>query len=1104
MATQGLADQSARNRIRTSLGETLFVEAGAGSGKTSVLVDRFVALVVDGGIAVRNIAAVTFTEKAAAELRDRIRARLEEEAVQGSDVAAAGLDELDGAAIGTLHSFAQRILTQHPIEAGLPPLVEVLDEVASEVAFERRWENLRAQLLTSEESAELLRTAFATGLDLEKHLRPLLRELDDDWDLVEERLTQAPPPLADVDARPLLIQSRELLASLDDCIDPSDKLALRFSLLEDWVAQLAVARDAVELLPVLGAAPAVGNGGKKASWRCDVADLKQRWKDLAQAAADLRAYAVDRVVRAVTHHLAQHVLAGARARQAEGRLEFHDLLVLARSVVRTNGEVRRQLQQRYQRLLLDEFQDTDPIQVELAIRIAAGEAGGQPDWRDVPVPPGALFVVGDPKQSIYRFRRADITTFLEAQQHLGKVVTLTTNFRSRPELLGWVNAVFGRMIVADDGAQPHYRPLTPSPSRDHADDERGPSVVVVGAQAHSKGTPVGELRKAEAADMASTIVTAVSEGWLVDVRDGRSWQQRPVTLGDITLLLPARTSVESLEAALDAAGIPYRTEATSFVYQAGEVRDVLLAARAVDDPSDSLAVVSTLRSPLVGCGDDDLFTWHAVGGRWNPFGRVPEGLDEHPVARGLAWIADLARAQSLMTPSTLLERIVRDSRVLEVAAADFPGPRHRETWRRIRFVLDQARAWSEAEHGSLREYLAWAERQTEDVARVSESVLPETDARAVRITTIHASKGLQFPMVICSGLAGAPRHLPERVVWPPDGGVEVRPGKGMTSSGYDVAARRERHLGWCETVRLLYVACTRAESRLVVSLHRATDVDDDGLLHATRAELLAWAGAASSGATELRAEHDVKLDVESVAAVTAPTAWDAWVKEWAAGRSASAAQAAVSATDVAHGRARVELPSSALEGLAKQPRDLELPPWAKGRYGTAVGRAVHAVLQAVDLVTGDGLPELARSFAAAEGVAQHADIVERLARAAFEHPVVQRAAVRRHWKETYVGTQVDGVLVEGYVDLLFEDDDRSLVVVDYKTDAAPTPSTLQAYGVQLDLYARAVGAATETTPRTELVLLGLVGGAAKGADDCVDSDRENQVAHRHTGREDQR
>ena len=159
-------------------------------------------------------------------------------------------------------------------------------------------------------------------------------------------------------------------------------------------------------------------------------------------------------------------------------------------------------------------------------------------------------------------------------------------------------------------------------------------------------------------------------------------------------------------------------------------------------------------------------------------------------------------------------------------------------------------------------------------------------------------------------------------------------------------------------------------------------------------------------------------------------------------------------------------------GLEKQPRDLELPPWAKGRYGTAVGRAVHAVLQSVDLATGDGVAELARSFAVAEGVAQHADVVERLARAGLGHPVVRRAAVRRHWKETYVGTEVDGMLVEGYVDLLYEEDDGALVVVDYKTDAAPTPETLQAYGVQLDLYARAVGAATGMSPTNELVLLG--------------------------------
>jgi ATP-dependent helicase/nuclease subunit A len=199
--------------------------------------------------------------------------------------------------------------------------------------------------------------------------------------------------------------------------------------------------------------------------------------------------------------------------------------------------------------------------------------------------------------------------------------------------------------------------------------------------------------------------------------------------------------------------------------------------------------------------------------------------------------------------------------------------------------------------------------------------------------------------------------------------------------------------------------------------------------------------------------------IAAAAPLPFPT-WTEWQVEHARAVAQSVLPAAVSATDVAHGRAPVELPSVALAGLAKQPRDLELPPWAKGRYGTAVGRAVHAVLQTVSFATGDGVDALSESLAHAEGVGEHSAVVAAMSRSALASAVVGRAAVRDHGKETYVGTIIDDVLVEGYVDLLYREDDGRLVIVDYKTDAAPTEETVRAYATQLSLYARAIQDAT--------------------------------------------
>src|SRR5690606_19462995 len=182
----------------------------------------------------------------------------------------------------------------------------------------------------------------------------------------------------------------------------------------------------------------------------------------------------------------------------------------------------------------------------------------------------------------------------------------------------------------------------------------------------------------------------------------------------------ARTSLPHLEDALETAGIPYRAEASSLVYRTREVRDLLMAARAADDPSDALALVSALRSPLFGCGDDDLWTWYRARGRWNILAPIPDDVPaDHPVREAVTYLKRLHNDRTWLAPSEVLGRLVDDRRMLETA---LDGVRARDVWRRLRFVVDQARAWSEAEHGGLRAYLTWAERQGDEAARVAESV----------------------------------------------------------------------------------------------------------------------------------------------------------------------------------------------------------------------------------------------------------------------------------------------------------------------------------------------------------------------------------------------
>jgi ATP-dependent exoDNAse (exonuclease V) beta subunit len=1070
MSDAPLTDAAARDAVRTQLDRTIFLEAGAGSGKTSCLVDRFVALVEDG-VPADAIAAITFTEKAAGELVDRIRARLDDGARAGRERCRAALEVIDRAAIGTLHSFAQRVLTEHPIEAGLPPRISVLDEIASQVAFEARWDVFREELLDDPTMARPLRLLLAGSGDLDD-LHDVAAAFDDNWDLVEERVRGhwRPPTIPSLAVDDLIERLDAVVARAAECRVDGDLL---LDHLRGTVTEVAHhLRDAVDddtRFTVLRTKIAT-RGGRRDNWSCNPADIRDELASISDE-CQRRADAIqEAVLQVLATRIAEFTIAGAELRRRAGELEFHDLLVLARAVVRDRERgpgVRRALAERYQRLLLDEFQDTDPIQVELAVLIASDDPDAATHrWSDVKTEPGRLFFVGDPKQSIYRFRRADVRVFLEARDELvGDRETLTTNFRTNPPILDWVNHTFGQLIRESPGSQPAYVPLD---ARRLA-PKVGPPVVLAGAL-HDVSLNADGLRDAEARDVVTTICRAIEEKWSID-DDGRAPRWR-----DVAILVPARTSLPFLEAALDAAEVPYRVETSSLVYGTSEVRDLLQIARAVDDPTDGLAVVAALRTPGFGVGDDDLFTWRRVHrGRWDHQGRLPHGAPaDHPVAVGLQWLGELHRERHWLAPSAVLERIVRDRRLLELAVEE---RRPRDLWRRIRFVLDQCRAWEEAGGETLRQYLRWAEGQSAEGARVVETVLPESDDDAVRILTVHGAKGLEFPVVVLSGMTtemrGRPRgvevRFPETESW----AIKLR--KGVSTADFDATKPIDEQMDHDERLRLLYVAATRARDHLVVSVHRKGGKRSTP----TSAEVLWEAGSTAEGVELFTAAHD---DAPPRAPRTPSPAGEVMLAplptldEWRIAHDAALAVAtrpiATSATRLAEEAARAK----GDPGLDKGPRDLDLPPWQKGRYGTAIGRAVHGVLQIVDLVTGDGLRETCASQAAAEGVLGKEAVIERLARAALDSALVQRAATRPLWREVYVGVPWGEGVLEGYVDLLYRDDD-GLVVVDYKTDAWGSELDLDAkvdrYSVQLQAYASALTTAVaEPIARAVLLFLG--------------------------------
>ena len=1108
-------DAAARADVLTGLDRSLFVEAGAGTGKTTALVGRVLALVTSGGIRLSRIAAITFTEAAAAELRDRVYEALEQAAAGNEDAlradglvdgvgsptldpreleqrrvrAKAALEEIDSAPISTLHGFAQRILTAHPFEAGLPPTFDVLDEGRSAVAFDDRWTAFVDQLLDDASLEPALTRGLVCGITL-SHLRAVAEQFNQNWDLlVDDQRDEG--SLNVIDAAPVI----ELLGTAEDranehCSAADDKLAMHIDALARFRQDLGSASSELETLQLLvNSGPLSSRYGQRGNWACPVDDVRA----VLQSAEAARMALIEASIFSALSYLLPVIrsltISGAEERRHGGRLEFHDLLVQARQLVRQDVGVRVALHGEFQRLLIDEFQDTDPIQAELAVRIANGSAdpaAGAVPWSDLEVEAGRLFFVGDPKQSVYRFRRADVALFLEvAGRHGDDRLALTDNYRSVPGIIEWVNCIFSSLIgPGAEGIQPAYGALI---ARRRAQSgpvgALAPVSVVGGAHEAPAGGAVpsiNEVRDVEAGDVVRSIQLIQRQQWPVGV------EGRPATLEDIAILIPTRTGLGNLQDAFETARLPYRLESSSLIYDTIEVHELLTVLRAVDDPTDHVSIVAALRSSSFGCGDDDLLGYRQVHGSWDYRNETPEALGpSHPVVVGMAGLRALHAQRWWRDVSGLIELVVQERKLLELGLDE---GRPRDVWRRLRFVADQARQFTDSYGGDLRRYLAWVELQQREDVRAVEVVLPESDDDAVRILTVHGAKGLEFPIVFLTGLGRAGQHdNGPQVLWGADG-PEVKLNKRVKTPGFDDLADRELAMNQAQDLRLLYVAATRARDHLVISLHhQATATSchaallaplceaepdlcrslDDAIQAAGEAETSGQAG------TPPRADDEPGSDAVG-AALLGPDEGPGSRTTWEASRAELVGPGArprtLAATTIATLAREQTIATLAREqtidrdpGLDKEGTDVDLPPWRRGRAGTAVGRAVHGVLQTIDFAADYSdarLNDLVGMQAVAEGVPGRRREIARRVRAALESdPVREALSCGRYWRELYVGAPVGDRTLEGFIDLLFAGPD-GYVVVDYKTDAVVTDADLdravERYRLQGATYALAV------------------------------------------------
>jgi ATP-dependent helicase/nuclease subunit A len=753
----------------------LLLDAGAGSGKTSVLVERFARAVHEDGIGVGQILTITFTEKAAAELRERIRNRLRG---AGDDEAARATES---AWISTIHAFCARLLRTHALAAGLDPEFTVLDERETAPLRRAALDAALEAAAQMPEGSELI-SAFGPGT-LRGTIASTYAELRARGAL-EPRLPPAPVPPNPLDVRSAcllvedlaLVVQRELGAIGDpgrrvlDAIDMLDRAPLILESGRPWPGQL-------ERLRLGNAANALK------SQACDA--YREALEELLQMASET---AVETARDAFDTLLREYGVRYTELKRRRSAVDFADLELLARELLRRQ-EIGERYRERFTRVMVDEMQDTNDVQLELIDLVTQLD----------------LVMVGDAQQSIYGFRHANVELFEERGQRLEKIgarATLATNFRSRAEILNALNGAFA------DALGDSFRALTPG--RDDVPASEPLVELIIADRDASRPDPdpsVEQLaapwRVAEARALAERVRELIGTG-----------QARA---GDVVVLLRATTDMQVYEQALEACGVPTYVIGGRGYWSHPQVLALVAYLRALANPLDTEALYGVFVSPLCGLSLDALVLV-AAGAE----GQLSE-IDRRRLQEFDTWFRGERRAAAWLGPEQLLDRALVHSGY-ELHIAGLPDARRRLA--NVRKLLRLAHEW-QVEHGSeLRGFVDLLQSRADgaDGARESEAPVESEALDAVRLMTIHRSKGLEFPVVCVADIG--------RQVLPRAGslirvgrdgqrfGLRLKqPGEGQRVSvlDYEELKLEERERESEEERRLFYVAMTRAKERLIVS-----------------------------------------------------------------------------------------------------------------------------------------------------------------------------------------------------------------------------------------------------------------------------------------------
>lgn len=1013
-----IRDHHERERIEQDLGTSFLIEAGAGSGKTRSMVQRMIALIKKRKANIGQIAAITFTNKATSELKGRFvialeKASMDAENAEEAEVLKEAYENVNQCFIGTIHSFCGSLLRERPLEAGLDPSFTEMDEEQAREFQDRCWDEYLSNMMLTGETSHLEELS-SYGIDSET-LRDVYRRMVKNLD-VEIFTHEADYPDFDIIRNtifPLIEQAKVYFPASrpEKGWDGCQKVML------DTLQVLKI-KDINDDLTVLQIAE---------SFDKEIECTLNRWtdKDIAKEFRDeiipawqentLRPFL--RSWREFIHpKIVSFVLPIVKycqmRKQERGLVDFQDLLLKATRLLREHEEVRKYFKRRYTHLLVDEFQDTDPIQAEMMLLLTGNDIK-QNDWKKQVPKAGSLFIVGDPKQSIYRFRRADISTYHFVKKKIeenGEILVLTSNFRSVQAIGEFVDQTFKSKFLTEETTatvQANFAPM--NTTQPNPDDLYGVFTITHPKVARNKQSDICDI---DSSKIASFIAWACQGNLTIQDKDqeGKSFSRQAVP-GDFLILLKQKKYLHVYAEKLAQYGI--LSDITGSKTRYDELLALVQLVKCLNDRQDQIALLSVLRGLLFGCSDDELYRYKR-NYQYFSFISLPqeEITDEvKSVYNALFKLQQYKQWVDKLPALTAFIKMIEDIGLLPYSVVQTSGLIRAGT---IVQIIDhvQSDSFASANWNALTVLLG-SLLDEEQNKGVEGTGLFLGSSQAVRIMNLHKAKGLEAPVVFLAEPYGESEHPPreyvDRTGEEPIGYFAIYQNNKIMAEPYGWTEKAAFEIDYmkAEKDRLLYVAATRPKQMLSISRYPANT------------SISPWEDLSNTIPLERELIWEEIVPREKEVLTEAPdftsllTNWNVW-REFAKHPS---------------------FEKNHVTALVKSESSSSLPRSREGK-GQKFGTVVHRCIE--ELGKGrvkEDLLNLAALIAEEEGldVKEHEDVLHSIHGILASDIWKRGEQAKEKYHEFSILYQKENKQIQGVIDFLFEEED-GWVIVDFKTD----------------------------------------------------------------------